>query len=516
MSLRKRYLFGMLSGAGSVVVKTGLNIVLIPVMIAHLGLDAFGLYILLVSILEISMLLDFGATGALVKLLGEKEPDSLARRDYLKVGHVLFALLSGLFLLLGLLFVPAFPHQFHITPALMPIAQTAFFLTVLEAGLSVYSCYYRSVLLAHCAHQWTNMADTLYAIVSNVGALALLFAGWDLTAVLAVRLFSAALRLIVMMSQSLKLERYAFIPGVPLKKDTAGEVLKLGFHAMMINFSVIISHKIDDLVIARFLPIGAVGVYELVFRFVGIIIQVCFKLSEGSFPLFARLAGENRPEDAKQLFLRMSGLMNIVAAISLMLILSYYPELFRVFSAGRIPMEQTLPVLAVAVPIILSSVLQMPASNWLFSWGHQKMLTVSSLLTAFSNLVISVLLVQHLGIVGVALGTLIPQVIQHQAVLIVKTCRELKIGLREYLANVHLSVVLPLLAAFAWVQLWRPLTAYSDIPLLGIGIVAASALLLAGSLWFWRTATPLEREIFVVKLLQPAKLKLKNKRVTGT
>jgi O-antigen/teichoic acid export membrane protein len=505
----------MISGAGSVVIKTGLNIVLIPVMIAHLGLDAFGFYILLISILEISMLLDFGATGALVKLLGGEQTDSLTRRDYLKVGHSLFALLAGLFLILGLLLAPGFPDMFRITSALMPVAQTAFLLTVLEATLTIYSCYYRSVLLAHCAHQWTNVADTLYATVANLGALLLLLAGLDLPAVLGIRLLSAVLRLVLMMAQSLKLEKFAFFPGVPLRKKTCTEVLRLGFHAMMINFSIIISHKIDDLVIARFLPISAVGIYEIVFRFLGIIIQICLKLSEGSFPLFARMAKENRRDDARQLFLRMSGLLNFVAAISLMLILSYYPELFHLFSAGRIPIEQTLPVLVLAVPVILSGVLQMPASNWLFTWGHQKMLTVSSVATALSNLVLSVLLVQSMGIAGVALGTLIPQLIQHQAVLIRKTCQWLQISLKEYLGSVHMGVLIPVGLAFLWVQLCKPLATGMPLPLISMALVAATALVLGSGLWFWLTATTLEREMFVVKLLNPAKLKLKSKFTTG-
>jgi O-antigen/teichoic acid export membrane protein len=515
MSLRKRYLFGMISGAGSVVVKTGLNIVLIPVMIAHLGLDTFGFYILLISILEISMLLDFGATGALVKLLGGEQTDSLSRRNYLKVGHSLFSLLAGLFLILGLLLAPGFPGMFRIPPALMPVAQIAFLLTVLEATLTIYSCYYRSVLLAHCAHQWTNVADTLYAIVANLGSLLLVLAGMDLPAVLGIRLISALLRLLLMMAQSLQLEKFAFFPRVPLRQQTCAEVLRLSFHAMMINFSIIVSHKIDDLVIARFLPIGAVGVYEIVFRFLGIVIQICLKLSEGSFPLFARMATDDRRDDARQLFLRMSGLLNFVAAMLLMLILSYYPELFQIFSAGRIPIEQTLPVLMLAVPVILSGVLQMPAGNWLFTWGHQKMLTVSSVATAIANLLLSILLVQSMGIAGVALGTLIPQLIQHQAVLIHKTCQWLQISLKQYLGSVHGGILIPVGLAFLWIQLWKSLTTGLSMPLFSMALVAASALMLGGGLWFWLTATTIEREVFMENLLQTVKFKLKSKPTTG-
>ncbi len=519
MSLKKRYLFGMLSGAGSVVIKTGLNMLVIPVMIAHLGLDAFGFYILLISILEISMLLDFGATGALVKLLGSEAPDGGKRQQYLKVGHSLFSWMAVAFVIAGVALAPVLTGQFQITPDLLPIAEMAFMLIAVEAALAIYSCYTRSVLLAHCAHQWTNVADTLYAVVSNLGTLILLFSGFHLLAILWVRVLGALLRTGMMMAQTARIEPGALRPRAPLKRETCREVVQLSFHAMMINFSIIISHKIDDIVIARFLPIGAVGIYEIVFRFVGIIIQICLKLHEGTFPLYARMSAENRRDDARRLFLRMSGVLNFVACMILMLILSFYPQLFHIFSAGKIPMEQTLPVLMLAVPITLSGVLQMPATVWLFSWGHERYLTVTSMATALANLILSVILVQFFGLVGVALGTLIPQLIQHQGFLIRKASRELGISLRQYLGDVYAGLLLPLGVSVLWVQLWKPLlteapgSAYGT--LIGIGLIAVTVLLMGGALWFWLTATPMEREIVTVKFLQPLRLKLKYKPITG-
>ena len=80
MSVRRRTLLGMASGAGSIVIKTGLNLLVIPLMVTRLGMDMFGLYILLVGILEIAVLLDFGVTPALATLLSGKEGIGKAAR----------------------------------------------------------------------------------------------------------------------------------------------------------------------------------------------------------------------------------------------------------------------------------------------------------------------------------------------------------------------------------------------------------------------------------------------------
>lgn len=500
MSLGQRSLFGMLTGAGSVVIKTGLNILLIPILIAKLGLDQFGLYILLIAIFEVAILLDLGSTSALVTLLGKTEEASVKRRSCLSIGNLLLITLSGLFLFIGLIVTPWFSSIFNITPALHGMAQTGFLLVILEATLTLYSCYGRSVLLANSAHQWTNLADTFYALIANLGAAIALLNGGNLVTVMSLRLAATVVRILIMTVQTYRVEPLALTPGVPFCKQSASELIRLSAHAMTINFSIIMSHKIDDIVIARFLPISAVGIYEIVFRFLGVAIQICLKLYEGSYPLFARMFALGQTAEARQLFLRLSCFLNLSASLMLLLIVLFYQELFLIFSAGKIPVEQTLPILAVAVPCVLSGVLQMPANAFLFTSGQQKFLSVTSILAALANVVLSILLVQHYGIVGVALGTLIPQLIQHQWGLIGKTCQTLRISFLEYLRAVYGAILLPLATSFLWVQLWRFLLPNSWLTLWSIALIALSAALLGGILWFKTTALPAERAILQAML----------------
>lgn len=290
----------MVTGAGSVLVKTGLNILVIPVLLAHLGLDVFGLYMLLIGLLEISMLLDLGLTDATITLLGGPAQAQGNSRAYLKVAQSMFGLLALLLLGAGLAVSPWFSEWFHISDALAPMARLAFLLMAVEIFLTMIGCYFQAVLMAHCSHQWVNVSETLYYLISNVGALLLLFAGFGLPAVLTLRLVAAVLRLILMMVQTVKVEPFALLPKAPFQKPVFREFTNLGFHAMMINLGIIISHKIDVVVIALFLPLRFVGIYEIVFRFLGITIQICLKLSQMAYPLFARMAAMAQPDEARR------------------------------------------------------------------------------------------------------------------------------------------------------------------------------------------------------------------------
>ena len=472
-----RQVSGMLSGAGSVMLKAALSLIVVPVFVATLGLEVFGLNALLLSLLEIALLLDLGASGALVRVLSASR-NADRKKACLEIGHLFFAVIAALFLLIGLALAQGFADTFHIAPSLRGLIAWGLPLTLMEGALGIYGCFHQAVLLSHCEHRWTHLADSLYAVLSGAGSAALLLCGVDLTALIAWRLFSALVRFIVMLAQAKRLEPTLFQIRTPLRRKRLKALAGLWGHAFTINLGIIVSHKLDTMIIARFLPLASVGIYDMVMRMLGVILQIGLKLSVGAFPLFSAMAARQARPEAKRLFLRLSGLLNLSAGVLLLFVVIFHPALIGLFSAHRVSAPQILPVLALMIPCALSGVLQLPANSWLFTWGHQAYLTRSSLMAAMANLTLSLLLTPVLGLIGVALGTLIPQVIQHQMGLIRTTCRHLRISAITYLREVHGRALLPLCAAGLTMILARALmpvsaTPWMLLPLLGMAGLAA-------------------------------------------
>jgi O-antigen/teichoic acid export membrane protein len=510
MSLQQRFLLGIVSGAGSVVIKTALNVLLIPVMIHFLGVELYGLYVLLLGLGEMSFILDLGFTAAIVKVLGacrtsENEQEAM---EFLQMGHALYALIALITILVGFGLSGWFTQAFHIPEVLQVSARIAFTLVVLECALTLYTCYYRAVLSAHCLHQWANVSDTLFVIVCNTIGLALLMNGYGLVAMMSVRLGAAVIRSVLLIVQALKVEPAAMFPKAPIRLKTLKEIAHLSFHSMVINCSIFISHKVDNFIIAMFLPLRMVGTFEIVFRFLSISQQICSKICEGVFPMFSRMLSMSRTDDVRQLFLRMSNFLNFVVCMTLLPIVSFYPELFKLFSAGKIPIELTIPVLVLAVPCVWTGVLQIPAGYFLFTSGRQGYLSASSFLAAISNLILSVILVQSLGLLGVALGTLIPQFIQHQFSLILETCKDLKIGFKEYMVTVHLRVILPITGAFFCIQAFRLMYYGQTHTITSMGLISVTATIVGTVLWLIFSTDQVERDFLAEKVLTPLKRKL--------
>jgi len=98
-----------------------------------------------------------------------------------------------------------------------------------------------------------------------------------------------------------------------------------------------------------------------------------------------------------------------------------------------------LPVRGVAMPVLLGL-------------GHPRLPTLTFLVTGVLNLVLSIALARPLGLIGVALGTAIPNVLFAVVILII-ACRDLEISVSHYLTYVVPRAALgtlPVLALLLW------------------------------------------------------------------
>jgi O-antigen/teichoic acid export membrane protein len=533
MDIKQRFVSGILTGMGSVVLKTTLNLLLIPILIRQLGGEGYGLYVLMVGVLEMALMMDMGFTNGIVSLLGgfraKTDPDSVRQGDDLMtLGQWLYGGLSVLVGVLGLLLlVPNFANWFHIPTHLLQTTNACILIVVAEAVLTLYQSFFRAILLAHCATHWTNVSESLYHLLGNGIGLILVICGFGVQGLLLARLVAAVVRMVIMGRQAYGFEggvlSQSIIPKWPANAwGSFKTLLTKSTHAMLLNLSIYASHGIDQFVIARFLPLRQVGVYEIVFRFMQIAVNIGTKMCEGLLPMFSRMASNDEQGQAKSLFIRMSFLNNFITSSILLSIVCFYPNLFSVFTGGNIPIKDTYPILWIALPIFWSGALQLPASYYLYSSGREKYLTISSVITAVVNVVLSISLVKPYGLVGVALGTLIPQLIQHQLSLVTTARKGLGVGLWDYIQAVHIRVLIPLAVAFLFMQvsagsvLWvgqqaMPLVGDSLAHWLMLGVVGWLVMLglgLAGWVWHQFMAPPEDKEVVakaqqkVLRLLQ--------------
>jgi O-antigen/teichoic acid export membrane protein len=145
---------------------------------------------------------------------------------------------------------------------------------------------------------------------------------------------------------------------------------------------------------------------------------------------------------------------------------------------------QSYPVLLL---MLLPSTLMMAqgaSTRVLFGMAQHKVLSIVTFVEGVLNILLSVILVRHYGIVGDAVGTAIPLTATMVFFLPGHVCRKLQIPVRTYLREAYLlpmMVCMPAIAALLLMKRWFVPHTYAElaIHLVVVGSVYGSTLLCA-------------------------------------
>jgi O-antigen/teichoic acid export membrane protein len=271
-------------------------------------------------------------------------------------------------------------------------------------------------------------------------------------------------------------------------------------YAMILKISVFIAHRIDEVVISSFLVLADVTAYGLVMRMLGQIAGLMVKLLDGLFPVFSRLGSEKGIEGNRYLFLRSTALMHYLVSILLICVMGGFPEFLHYLGDGKVPYAAVQSTAIIACFLIWTGSVQIPASNFLFTNGMHKLSTISTVVTATCNLSLSIVLIKAIGLPGVILGTLIPHGLQNHLVTIRISLRKLNIPFKEYLYQVYVRCLLPLLVPGVLIITFRyfaPLEANGLISFLVLIPFLFAAGCLSLLTWLWVSVDKQEKDLLL-------------------
>jgi O-antigen/teichoic acid export membrane protein len=268
----------------------------------------------------------------------------------------------------------------------------------------------------------------------------------------------------------------------------------VSFGGALVGVSIcsLVIEQTDRLVIGAFRPIAEVTHYSAAWKLYMLAFALPTIVLQAVSPMAASFHGRKDHEGLKRLFLRM-GKYSAAVALPLTVALGLTAgTLLRLWMGPAfVDARWVVAVLAVSFAVtsfnhagysILVGTRQIAPLLW-FYWMPQALL----------NLVLSLWLVQPLGIVGVALGTAIPAILLEYPFLRFVLSR-IGVGWRDFSAAVVLPTVLPVLVAFAPLALayfvTGPVSVALPITAVACGMVFAGL--------FWRFALePTERDDLV-------------------
>jgi O-antigen/teichoic acid export membrane protein len=497
MSTSKKFVLGATTGIIGLGIKTVLNIIVYPFILQKLGVEHYGLYVLLLNLADLIILMDLGLTSGIIQRLSTFR--SMGREDearqLLSVGFILYAVLALLSFLVCYSVIPWIPGFFSFQGDMAAIASFCLSIILLEGTITLFQGYFSAVLISHTLYQWVNTSESLYFIIANGGIFLLLHAGFGLREIALLRLAAAILKFAIVFFHAGRVDPACLRPFF-FNFGKALDLLKVSIHAMVRTVSDIFANRMDLVMIGRFLGIRDVAIFEFVYRFLNIIMQVPMHIVTGILPIFTRLKTGNETDASRQLFLRLSAFIFFAVTVPIGLLYFFYHGVISFFAAGRLTFQETNPLFLLAIPGIISSAVCLPASHYLFAAGRFRLITTSSSLMSLMKVLMVVLLIRPLGLFGVILSTLFVDVIYHQMLLIREACREMSIGFLHYLLQVYLKGLPALILTFLLMQAAKYLFSFSTVHIMIQLLVSAAVSAPIGLVaWFALTASVEERNL---------------------
>jgi O-antigen/teichoic acid export membrane protein len=269
-------------------------------------------------------------------------------------------------------------------------------------------------------------------------------------------------------------------------------VISFSSSLSIIHLAGRIQTRTDEIVIGKFLPLTAVTPYALADRLSQVPQMLTDQFVKVLVPLASELHAHDDLERLRFVYLAASRLtLAIFLPIGSIFIILAGPILAIWVGSEYADAGLIVAILTVAS---LFETSQWPAMALLQGVGRHHPLARMWVGAAVANLALSIVLVHtSLGVVGVALGTLVPTTVVCSAFVLPYAMRTLGVDLRQIASQVVWPAVRPAIPAAA--TLWLIHQAVQPMPLVGTILASAWTVCLYAVLYFVLGATALERHL---------------------
>jgi O-antigen/teichoic acid export membrane protein len=450
--IRRRLLTGVCSNLAAKATAVGTWFVLTPFLLAHLGTDGYALWVLLTSIAWYGFLLDVGIGGAVIKYVAEHiaRDERQAARELVASAVWLFTGLAGAALILGLFAAPILPAVLGVPETLRSETEWLIVMTGVNVAITIAMTPSFAVLHGlqrYDLHNGAHVAATLIEAVAVVGAL---LAGGGLTGMVAA--FIPANILTCYLAASL-VRRAA--PDLRVRwrgasRDAFRRIAHFSGPLFAIEFSGRLQTKTDEFVIAMFRPLAAVAPYALARKLAELIEAIVTQCVKVVMPLASQLQAGADGTGLQHLYLTASRVALGVCTPLCIVLMFLGGEILSLWVGPSY--AQYAPLVGVLAVSYLFRSSQRPAIEILLGIARHRIIAATALATGAANVALSVTLLPRLGLMGAAIGTLVPSAAAAILVVAPFARRALGVTWRQLIAGVWCAALLPGVAAA--VALW--------------------------------------------------------------
>ncbi len=433
-----------LSNYGLLFVRIASAIFVTRLLFLHFSHEEYGFWALCWSIFGYSVLLDFGFGVTIQKSTSQ----ALISKNWDKYNEILstvffnYCKLSGLIIFLALFLTYYLDNIFNFSEGSdIRYYQETLLIFGIGSALVFPLGFFSEILRGAQKIPTRNFITILNLVITFIGIYVILSLGYKLRTLALFSILVAIATNLAMFYYSKKNLPELRISFSHYNPAVVKEVLKFSLFAYLITFSNIIIFRTDQIVIAIFGAISLGGFYQIATRFAEMYMQLTKQILDGLGPAVAVLSTNNEKEKINRL-LRNANRYGVYIANFI-----FIPSILYLKPFIKIWLHLTEPTVIISAIILLTSMYILAVYRTFtvqvfLMINKEGQLAKVAMVECIANLVLSILFLHFFGIIGIALGMLIPNIILAIVYNIPQAASYAEISIWKYLWEVSLKTQL--------------------------------------------------------------------------
>jgi len=431
MSRGKKLIKSSLFGIVDLILQIGISFFMMPFLIYSLGDKQYGLWILVSTFMGYYGLLDLGLSSAVGRFISRAigQNDKNERKVIICTSFYMFLFLGLTALIATLLFV-LFAH------VIVSSKNDLYTFRILLIIMGISMCLtfplraFTGVIAANLRHYISRLINIVITIIRTLLIVYVVIAGFGLITIATITAVCSILSGICAIYVAFRIEPDTSISPTFFRRNRVRQLFGYSIYAFVGRIGSLLKYSVDSYVIAKFVSLGAVTHYGIALRLCQYFIKFISTTVSVASPLYSQEEGKGDFNSIREKYLFTTKISTYLSMFVGIMILLYGPPFIERWMG-----QEYLDSYPVLVLLIIPSIIgmsQTPLFNVLYGISKHQIIAFVNIGEGISNLILSLILVKHYGIIGVALGTTIPQVITTIIIYPYYICKVLKISLYHY------------------------------------------------------------------------------------
>jgi len=384
-----------------------IGLAIVPIIIKFIGVEGYGVWIMIQTLLTYSSVMDMGFSSAMTKYTAEYD----GYGDHGKITQIFNTLfVVYVFLCLILFFIVFMCKGTIVTSLIRPIAipketvSFALMISISVFALTMSFSVYPSFLNGIQRMDVTNKIDSISSIIKFVLSIVFLYPGWGIKGLALSGGISCIITSILYIYATKRVAPYLTFNPFLFNLKTLKEIWGFSVYGAMSNVVAMIHLQLDKLIINYFLGVNSLALYDIAHRLVFFLWGLCGSFVAPVMPAISKIHASHGIEKSKEVFQTIFKYTSLIIC-PLFLFVAVFANTLIIAWLGN-GYENAVSVLRILSLAYMINILCGPVTSVLTGVGSYKISFYGGVVASIATALFCPILSAKFGIAGCAIGIL--------------------------------------------------------------------------------------------------------------